>query len=76
MIDRDWMFYFRRELGLPYFSDSTHFIEYTLEGFIQEMQETRLEVSSYEVKWEELYAEVVPLDNGIAAAGTKVEPVS
>jgi 2-polyprenyl-3-methyl-5-hydroxy-6-metoxy-1,4-benzoquinol methylase len=76
MIDRDWMVYFRRELELPYFSDSTHFIEYTLESFLQEMKEARLEVSSYVVKWGELYAEAVPLDNGTAAAGTKVVPVS
>lgn len=76
MIDRDWTVYFRRELGLPYFSDPTHFIEYTLESFVQEMQEARLAVSSYEVKWGELYAEVVPVDSRSVLAGTNEGPVS
>ncbi len=60
MLDRDWMVYFRQELGLPCFSDPTHFVEYTLEGFYLEMEEFGLAVASYEVKWGELYAEVIP----------------
>lgn len=76
MIDRDWMVYFRRELGLPYCSDPTHFIEYTLESFIQEMKEARLAVSSYEVKWGALYAEVVPVDISTVLAGTNEGHVS
>lgn len=76
MIDRDWIISFRRELGLPYFSDPTHFIEYTLESFIQEMQEARLAVSSYEVKWGELYTEVVSVGTSTVLAGTNEGTVS
>ncbi|KAB2891954.1 MAG: hypothetical protein F9K32_02160 [Desulfobulbaceae bacterium] len=76
MIDRDWTDCFRRLLGLPYFSDPTHFIEFTLECFIQEMQETRFAVSSCEVKWGALYAEVVPVDISTVLSGTNEGPVS
>lgn len=59
MMNRDWLVYFRKELGLPYFSDPTHFIEYTVGSFNEEMDRAGLSVSEYEIKWGELYAEVV-----------------
>ena len=61
MINRDWVVPFRIELGLPYFADPTHFIEYTREIFEDEMHQSGLEVVSYEVKWGEIYAEVIPI---------------
>lgn len=59
MINRDWLVAFKMELGLSYFADPTHFIEYTQETFVEEMTLAGLTVASYEVKWGEIYAEVV-----------------
>ena len=76
MIDRHWTAYSRRERGFPYFSDQTHFIEFTLECYIQEMQGTCFAVSSCGVKWGALYAEVVPVDISTVLAGTNEGHVS
>ena len=62
MIDRDWRVPLRRELGLYYFSDPTHFTEYTEESFRQEIAEAGLEVRELKVNWGEIWAEIaVPI---------------
>jgi len=61
MSNRDWAVPFRKELDLPHFNDPTHFTEYTLQSFYQEMDMVGLTVTSCEVMWGELYAEVVSL---------------
>lgn len=58
MIDRDWRVPLRQELGLPYFSDGTHFTEYTRESFCHEMSEAGLFVSELIINWGEIWAEV------------------
>lgn len=60
MIDRDWRVPLRQELGLFYFSDATHFTEYTKESFAKEMAEAGLEISHLQVNWGEIWAEVRP----------------
>ena len=57
---RDWSVPLRRELGLPYFSDPTHFVEYTEETFQKEMEEAGLEVREMISRWGELWVEVAP----------------
>ena len=56
MIDRDWMPKFLDELDLDYRLDKTHFIEYTLESFLGELERSNIEIISYHIQWGEIYA--------------------
>ncbi len=58
MINRSWYAPMRKKLGLPYFSDNTHFIEYTVEVFMGEMEEFGLKICHYQINWGEIWAEV------------------
>jgi 2-polyprenyl-3-methyl-5-hydroxy-6-metoxy-1,4-benzoquinol methylase len=60
MITRDWSVAMKRELGLPYFSDPGHFVEYTPESFKAEMSAAGMELRSMVVNWGEIWAEVRP----------------
>ena len=60
MFNRDWRVPLKKELGLPYLLDDTHFTEYTQESFEQEMTSSGLSVVHLEVRWAEIWAEVVP----------------
>lgn len=60
MFNRDWRVPLRKELGLPYFLDDTHYIEYTQESFEQEMEAAGLKIVHMEIRWGEIWAEVVP----------------
>ena len=58
MINRDWLVPMKKELGLPYFSDASHYVEYTDESFRAEMQEAGLKVLHLQIQWGEIWAEV------------------
>lgn len=58
MLDRDWRVPLRRELGMFYFSDATHFTEYTRESFEAEMEAAGLGVRHLQVNWGEIWVEV------------------
>ena len=60
LFNRDWRIPLRKELGLPYFLDDSHYIEYTQESFALEMQAAGLRISHMEIRWGEIWAEVVP----------------
>ena len=60
MFNRDWRVPLRKELGLPYFLDNTHYTEYTQESFIEEMAAAGLRVTHMEIRWGEIWAEVMP----------------
>ena len=60
MFNRGWRVPLRKELGLPCFLDGTHFTEYTQESFVQEMDAAGLRVAHMEIRWGEIWAEVVP----------------
>jgi 2-polyprenyl-3-methyl-5-hydroxy-6-metoxy-1,4-benzoquinol methylase len=60
LYERHWHVPFRRELGLGYFSDPTHFIEHTIEEFRAEMAQAGLDVASLETPWGEIWAVVRP----------------
>ena len=59
MVNRDWSVMMKKELGMQYFSDPTHCIEYTEESFIEEMNNASLKVIHLEIKWGEIWAELV-----------------
>jgi SAM-dependent methyltransferase len=57
MVDRDWLVPLRKELGMSYFSDDTHFVEYTWASFVQEMDEAGMMIVAHQVNWGEIWAE-------------------
>ncbi|MDF1592855.1 MAG: class I SAM-dependent methyltransferase [Desulfobacterales bacterium] len=59
MFNRHWLVPLKKELGMPYFSDSTHFTEYTLNSFKAEMKDAGLMVHHHESAWGEIWAEVL-----------------
>jgi 2-polyprenyl-3-methyl-5-hydroxy-6-metoxy-1,4-benzoquinol methylase len=58
MITRDWITLYKKELGLEYRLDDTHFIEYDLATFQKEMSEANLKITNYHINFGELYAVV------------------
>jgi hypothetical protein len=56
MIDRDWLALFKKEKGVEYRLDKTHFTEYTIESFEEEIKEADLKIESYSVQFGEIWA--------------------
>lgn len=56
MIDRDWITLYKREMGIEYRLDPQHFVEYTLEDFIKELDTAGLKIDSYRICYGEIYA--------------------
>ena len=55
MINRDWTVPLKKELGMPYLSDPTHFLEYTRDGLEAELKSAGLIVESVETVWGEFW---------------------
>jgi SAM-dependent methyltransferase len=60
LFERDWQVPLKRELGVEWRLDETHETEYTLESFTEEMSEAGCRIRHQEVRWGEIWAEVVP----------------
>jgi 2-polyprenyl-3-methyl-5-hydroxy-6-metoxy-1,4-benzoquinol methylase len=60
MIDRDWITLYKKELGLEYRLDTTHFTEYTLEQFGNELAHAGLTIRSHTIQFGEIWATVTP----------------
>ncbi len=58
LFERDWRVPLKKELGVEWRLDSTHEVEYTVEGFQQEIDTAGLDIISSEVHWGEIWAEV------------------
>ncbi len=56
MINRDWITLYKRELGLEYRLDKTHFIEYTLKSFEDELKKADLRLIKYSIQFGEIWA--------------------
>ena len=56
MIDREWIAIYKKELGLEYRLDNTHFIEYTYEQFKNELTQSGIKILSHHIKFGEIYA--------------------
>jgi 2-polyprenyl-3-methyl-5-hydroxy-6-metoxy-1,4-benzoquinol methylase len=59
MLNRSWIDIYKKELGLEYLLDKTHFIEYTFEGFKEELNKAGLSVLDYSIQFGEIWAVVV-----------------
>jgi len=55
-LDREWIVVYKKELGIEYRLDNTHFIEYTFEQFERELEESGVKILSHQVKFGEIYA--------------------
>jgi len=60
MFERDWRVPLKKELGMDYRLDPTHFTEYTPESFTAELEAAGLVVVHEEFRWGEIWAEAVP----------------
>jgi len=54
--ERSWHLPMRKELGIGYFSDTTHYIEHTLEEFAAEITAAGLTIRKQEVRWGEIWS--------------------
>lgn len=60
LFERDWRVPLKRELGVEWRLDPTHCTEYTRESFEAEMAAGGLRATHVEVRWGEIWAELVP----------------
>lgn len=58
MINRSWLPIYKKNLGFEYRLDKTHYIEYTFESFKNEIKSAGLEISSFEIKFGEIWAKI------------------
>ncbi len=56
MLNRSWIDLYKKELGLEYRLDKTHFIEYTFEGFKEELDKVGLALLNYSIQFGEIWA--------------------
>ncbi|MBA7469900.1 Ubiquinone biosynthesis O-methyltransferase, mitochondrial [subsurface metagenome] len=59
MFNRSWIDVYKKELGLEYRLDKTHFIEYTFETFNEEMAKAGLTVLGYSIQFGEIWTVVM-----------------
>lgn len=56
MLNRDWITLYKKELGLEYRLDKTHFIEYTLATFRDELAPAGLRLELFSIQFGEIWA--------------------
>lgn len=56
MIDRDWLVLYKKEKGVEYKLDKTHFIEYTEKTFREEIEKANLKIINYSIQFGEIWA--------------------
>jgi 2-polyprenyl-3-methyl-5-hydroxy-6-metoxy-1,4-benzoquinol methylase len=59
MVNRHWLVSMRKELDMFYFSDRTHFTEYTFESLEEELRTSGLVITHQEFNWGEIWVEAV-----------------
>jgi len=55
LITRDWITLYKKEMGVEWRLDPTHFIEYTLDELHEELRRANLRIESYEIQFGEFY---------------------
>lgn len=60
LYERDWRVPLKNELKVEWRLDPTHETEYTLESFAEEMTAAGLRIAHQEIRWGEIWAEVMP----------------
>ena len=58
MLNRDWLTYYKKEMGIEYRLDLTHRIEYTLESLQAELEKAGLRIERASIQFGEIWAVV------------------
>lgn len=58
--ERDWRVPLMKELGMDYWLDPTHYIEYTQEEFVNEVSDADLGIKDFHSRWGEYWVVVEP----------------
>jgi 2-polyprenyl-3-methyl-5-hydroxy-6-metoxy-1,4-benzoquinol methylase len=58
MINRDWLVLYKKEMDLEWRADKTHYIEYTLESFQEELQKANLKIDKFSIQFGEIWSVV------------------
>ena len=58
MFEREWLVLYKKELGIEWRLDLTHFTEYTEASFREEMNQAGYQVESLSVQFGEIWAVV------------------
>ena len=61
LFERDWRVPLKKELGIDYRLDSTHYIEYTQEEYFEELHQAGLKATNTEFRWGEIWSVAKPL---------------
>ena len=61
MFEREWLVPYKKELGIEWRLDNTHYIEYTEAEFRDEIAAAGLDIKNIIFQWGEMYAVVTPL---------------
>ena len=56
MFNRDWVTLYKKELGIEWRLDPTHFTEYSLESFQEELKDAGLNLKEYKIQFGEIWA--------------------
>ncbi len=56
MITREWPAVYKKQMGMEWRLDKTHFTEYSQDGFFKEIEDAGLEISRFEIKFGEIFA--------------------
>jgi SAM-dependent methyltransferase len=56
MLDREWIAVYKKQVGLEYRLDRTHFTEYTFNEFKSELKLANIQILKYHIKFGEIYA--------------------
>lgn len=54
--NRDWLTLYKKELGIEWRLDKTHYIEYTLESFKKELEKVGLSLENHSIQFGEIWA--------------------
>ena len=60
MYERDWRIPLQQELGLDYFLDATHYIEYRFDELESELGKAGLKIETIKTNWGEYWLKAVP----------------
>lgn len=58
MLNRDWVTLYKKELGMEYRLDKTHYIEYTMKTLSEELGMSGWFISNYSIQFGEIWARV------------------
>ncbi|PCJ21371.1 MAG: hypothetical protein COB02_01935 [Candidatus Cloacimonadota bacterium] len=56
IIEREWIAVYKKQMGLDYRLDPTHYTEYTVTEFYEEMKEAGIEVLNHEIRFGEIFS--------------------